>query len=205
MLLIALVVVLVVTLTLGGIWVYRQHSTSALENGIVPTVTKTVVVIKKVEIPEDAASDAPENPLWYPLKIDDRYTLVIWYKFTNQQLEGLSYQAVSSENGKKVAIADTGITLPVKDGENLPECPKSQRYQIKDKTLQCATVKTGKQDSFSIPLTGKESSGKDSSSTAKGSTYSVSGESLGTVGNVRIVASPLSVADQHPFRVRCRQ
>lgn len=188
--LIALVVVLVVALTLGGIWVYRQHSTSALENGIVPTVTKTVVVIKKVEVPPDFASDAPENPFWYPLRIDDRYTLVIWYKFTNQQLVGLSYQAVSSENGKKVAIADTGITLPVKDGENLPKCPDSQRYQIKDKTLQCAAVKTVRKDSFSIPLTGKESNGKDSSSTAKESTYSVSGETLGTVGNVRVVAYP---------------
>lgn len=190
MLLIALVVVLVVALTLGSIWMYRQHSTSALENGIVPTATKTVVVIKKVEIPPDIASDTPENPLWYPLRIDDRYTLVIWYKFTNQQLAGLSYQAVSSENGTKVAIADTGITLPVKDGENLPKCSDSQRYQIKDKTLQCSAVKTGKQDSFSIPLTGKESSGIDSSSNAKGNTYSVSGETLGTVGNVRVVAYP---------------
>ncbi|MDU1224253.1 hypothetical protein [Varibaculum cambriense] len=188
--LVALVVVLVAALTLGGIWVYRQHSTSALKNGIVPTVTKTVVVIKKVEIPSDVASDAPENPLWYPLRIDDHYTLVIWYKFTNQQLEGLSYQAVSSENGKKVAIADTGITLPVKEGENLPKCSDSQRYQIKDKTLQCATVKKVKKDSFSIPLTGEESSGKESSSNAKDSTYSVSGETLGTVGNVRVVAYP---------------
>lgn len=201
MMLVALVVVLVAALTLGGIWVYRQHSTSALENGIVPTVTKTVVVIKKVEIPEDAASDAPENPLWYPLRIDDRYTLVIWYKFTNQQLKGLSYQAVSSENGKKVAIADTGITLPVKDGENLPKCPDSQRYQIKDKTLQCAAVKTVKKDSFSIPRAGKESGDKDSSSTAKDSTDSVSGETLGTVGNVRIVASPSALQTNTIFGI----
>lgn len=201
MMLVALVVVLVAALTLGGIWVYRQHSSSALENGIVPTVTKTVVVIKKIEIPEDAASDAPENPLWYPLRIDDRYTLVIWYKFTNQQLQGLSYQAVSSENGKKVAIADTGITLPVKDGENLPKCPDSQRYQIKDKTLQCAAVKTVKKDSFSIPRTGKESDGNDSSSTAKDRTDSVSGETLGTVGNVRVVASPSALQTNTLFGI----
>ena len=201
MMLVALVVVLVAALTLGGIWVYRQHSTSAFKNGIVPTVTKTVVVIKKVEIPPDFASDAPENPLWYPLRIDDRYTLVIWYKFTNQQLKGVSYQTVSSENGKNVAIADTGITLPVKDGEKLPKCPDSQRYQIKDKTLQCAAVKTVKKDSFSIPLTGKESGGKDSSSSAKDGTDSVSGETLGMVGNVRVVASPSALQTNTIFGI----
>ena len=180
--------VVVAALTLGGIWAYRQYSSSALQKGIVPTVTKTVVVIKKVEIPEDAASDAPENPLWYPLRIDDRYTLLIWHKYKNQQLDGLGYQAISSKNGKKVAISDIGITVPVKAGENLPECPDSQRYQIKDKTLQCGAVKAVKRDSFSIPLTGKDSGGKDSS--AKGASYSVSGETLGRVGNVRVVAYP---------------
>lgn len=159
------------------------------------------MVIKKVEVPPDVASDSPENPLWYPLRIDDRYTLVVWYKFTNQQLEGLSYQAVSSENGKKVALGDTGIALPVKDGEILPKCPDSQRYQIEDKTLQCAAVKSGKQDSFSIPLTGKEGSEKDSSSNAKGSTYSVSGETLGTVGKVRVVAYPSAMQTNTLFGI----
>lgn len=197
--LVALVVVLVAALTLGGIWAYRQHSSSALQKGIVPTVTKTVVVIKKVEIPEDAASDAPENPLWYPLRIDDRYTLVIWHKYKNQQLDGLGYQAISSKNGKKVAISDIGITVPVKKGENLPECPDFQRYQIKDKTLQCGAVKAVKRDSFSIPLTGKDSGGKDSS--AKGASYSVSGETLGRVGNVRVVAYPSAMQTKTLFGI----
>ena len=197
--LVALIVVVVAALTLGGIWAYRQYSSSALQKGIVPTVTKTVVVIKKVEIPEDAASDAPENPLWYPLRIDDRYTLVIWHKYKNQQLDGLGYQAISSKNGKKVAISDIGITVPVKAGENLPECPDSQRYQIKDKTLQCGAVKAVKRDSFSIPLTGKDSGGKDSSS--KGASYSVNGETLGRVGNVRVVAYPSAMQTKTLFGI----
>lgn len=200
-----LILVLVLTLALGGIWIYKQRNTASLDNGIVSKATKTVVKIKEDELANIADNDSPDNPLWYPLSVNEKYLLFIWPNFEAGKLTGMGYQAISDEDGKKINLKETGVTIPAENSKTLKKCADSQRYRITDKRLECAAAKTGKRDSFSVSVpgkTGEANKGKKQGSTsAKDTGYSLSGEPLGTVGNVRVVASPSALQTQALFGV----
>lgn len=200
-----LILVLVLTLALGGVWIYKQRNSASLENGIVSKVTKTVVKINPDEMGNITDNDSPDNPLWYPLVVNEKYLLFIWPNFEADKLTGMGYQAISEEDGKKVDVKDIGITMSAGNGKILQKCADSQRYRITDKRLECATVKTGKRESFSVSRTGKTAGAKkgkkQGSPSAKDTGYSLSGETLGTVGDVRVVASPSALQTQAFFGV----
>lgn len=200
-----LIMVLVLTLVLGGIWIYKQRNRASLENGIVSKATKTVVKINEDELANTTSNDSLGRPLWYPLIVNEKYLLFIWPHFEADKLTGMGYQAISEEDGKTVDLKDTGISVPAENSKTLKKCADSQWYRLTGNVLECTVVKPGKRDTFRVSKTGNtvanKNGKKQSSASAKDTGYSLSGEVLGTVGNVRVVASPSALQTQALFGV----